>query len=280
MKCILCSGVDFRQIYADGKLAVSQCVTCGLVRQENGVAAVSTQDNAYSTIEQYYQTRGLANHERDIKFDLARVNVTTDIQQELQNRLQPGQQILDVGCGQGEFAYSLSTLKFAVSGVEPDPQLASYVETHLGIPCLASMYKRDSFAENSFDAITFIQVVEHLENPLDTLSTAHMHLRPGGLLVVDVPGFHNPRILFYRLTGWKKPVRRDFIPPHIYYYSADTLTKLVEKVNFRVVKVRTGRYSVKFAQKAGPGLGVVLRAIDAVANFLRIGGVTLYAVKA
>lgn len=279
MSCILCANPDSRLVFQDDRLTVIQCTSCGLVRQADPNSSLLKLDTKFSNIDDYYKTRDRVDEDAVIPFNTRRVEVTTDIRNELQRRLHANASVLDVGCGSGEFAASLSQMGMDVVGVEPNPSLAAHVTKHLGVHSIAAMYEADLFPPDTFDAITFIQVVEHLEDPIGTLSIAHQHLKPGGLLVIDVPSFNNPRILAYRLTGIKSLVYKDFIPPHTYYYTPKTLSQIVEKANFTNIKVVTGRYAVKFENRSGPLLIHLLRLIDRVANFLQIGGITLYATK-
>jgi len=206
--------------------------------------------------------------------DLKKIRLTSDIRNYIAQYTGNNGTVLDVGCGNGEFLAILKEAGFDVYGVEPDPLSASFVEEQFGIRVCRSMYQHTLFSSSSFSVITFIQVLEHLENPIEALSTAYMHLKPCGLLVIDVPSFNNPRILIYRLTRWKRLVRRDFIIPHCYYYTRRTLSNLVKKVGFHVVNVESGRYSNKLGVN-----NMAMRIIDKVANMLGIGGITLYATK-
>ena len=183
-----------------------------------------------------------------------------------------------MGSGVGEFIFSLGRNGLQVAGVEPDEYIASYSREQLGLPVITDLYNESLYLPESFDAITFIQVLEHVEDPIVTLKIAHQHLRPGGLIVVDVPSYNNPRILAYRLTHQSRLVKTDFIPPHNYYYTRESLSQIAVRAGFRPYRVQTGRYSVKYG-----GRNKLLRAglpvIDRIVNRLDIGGITLYARK-
>lgn len=270
--CILCGDNRSKPIYHNNRVDIVQCVSCGLVRQADYTTTLSGLSEEFEDVEKYYQIRHSFD-DSDLRLDPRKIAITSDIRHQINQLIKPGGKVLDVGCGRGEFLTSLEESGLAVLGVEPDPALASFVQYKLGIPVVASMYRGSLFPPDSFDAITFIQVVEHLQNPLKTLSVAHTHLKSGGLLVVDVPSFNNPRVLLYRLTQISKLVQRDFIPSHCYYFTRRTLSQLVEKAGFKVLKAQTGRYSVKF------GENILTSALDRAADDLGIGGITLYARK-
>jgi len=203
-----------------------------------------------------------------------KIRLTTHIRERIESCARRNGKVLDVGCGNGEWLASLKDDGFDVYGVEPDPLSASFVEEKLGIQVYSSMYQPALFSPGSFDVITFIQVLEHMENPLETLSVAYMHLAPGGLLVIDVPSFNNPRILLYRLIRWKRLVRKDFIPSHCYYYTPRTLSTIVKRAGFHIISIETGHYTVKLGMN-----NIAMRFVDKVANRMGIGGITLYGIK-
>ena len=270
-KCILCNGRDFSRVYVDDRVEIIRCTRCGLVRQQDCANALAKLDKSFETVDIYYEQRSFsANHE--VRFDQDKLTRTADIQQEIGHLLGRGGKLLDVGCGSGEFLSALKNFGIDACGVEPDKLRAFFAKEQLGARVLVSPYRQDLFPANSFDAITFIQVLEHIENPLEALSFAYKHLKPTGLLVIDVPSFDNPRVIVYRLTRFARLVRRDFIPSHCYYFTRHTLSKLVEMAGFSILKVQTGRYSVKLGQS-----NLLLRMLDKFTNRIGIGGITLFA---
>jgi len=92
--------------------------------------------------------------------------------------------ILDVGCGEGLFFADLERFGI-VEGVEPG---ANIEQTSGGV-----IHNRpwDSTFESphSFDRILFLDVLEHLDDPVDALRTARNMLTPGGRILVTVPAF-------------------------------------------------------------------------------------------
>jgi 2-polyprenyl-3-methyl-5-hydroxy-6-metoxy-1,4-benzoquinol methylase len=271
--CIFCGGTHFHSVYTDELMQVVRCVNCGLVRQADCAETLSKLNDDFDSVARYYETRRNFYRSQP-ELDPKKIRITLDIRRRIEQYIGCNGRALDVGCGNGEFLASLKEAGFDVYGVEPDPLSASFVEEKLGIQVCCSMYQPVLFAPSTFNVITFIQVLEHVENPIEVLSTAYMHLKPGGLLVIDVPSFNNPRVLVYRLIRWKRLVRKDFIVPHCYYYTRHTLSNLVKKVGFHVANVQTGRYSIKLGVN-----NMAMKIIDKVANTLGIGGITLYATK-
>ena len=94
--------------------------------------------------------------------------------------------ILDLGCGQGQL---LKRLRDAgaqdLTGCdgyhypELDTQGIRFVQ--------ADLQKEFPFADNSFSAVSAIEVIEHLENPWHFVREIFRVLKPGGLALVSTP---------------------------------------------------------------------------------------------
>ena len=95
--------------------------------------------------------------------------------------------ILDIGCGDGVLFPFLSGFG-RVEGIEPDP----LVVTDDG-PWRSAIHLRpfdESFApETRYDLILMLDVLEHLETPVDALRHASSLLAPGGRILITVPAF-------------------------------------------------------------------------------------------
>jgi methyltransferase family protein len=84
-------------------------------------------------------------------------------------------------------------------------------------------------------------VLEHLENPAETLVQVHKLLKPGGVLVIEVPNLSSFQS---RLAG-KHWFHLD-IERHLYHFTPQGLRKLLETIHFNVMQVTT------FSLEQGP----------------------------
>jgi 2-polyprenyl-3-methyl-5-hydroxy-6-metoxy-1,4-benzoquinol methylase len=113
--------------------------------------------------------------------------------------------------------------------------------------CQAEVYAGEladfGFAEASFDVITMWDVLEHLEHPRAGLAEAHRILKDDGILLLDTPneGSLTRRVahLIYRFLGGRivYPAKSLYHIYHRYYFSENTLRRLLNASGFTVVQM-------------------------------------------
>ena len=139
--------------------------------------------------------------------------------------------LLDVGSGRGRFLAAAKAAGWEVVGIELEPEMAKELSRRFGIDVVVGT-AIDAEAQGPFDVITMWHVLEHLPDPLAALMRASDSLRPEGMLIVSVPNYASAQA---RLGGdhW---LHLD-IPRHIYHFSPDPLSRLVERAGFRVERI-------------------------------------------
>ena len=88
-----------------------------------------------------------------------------------------------------------------------------------------------SHPPGSFDAAVMSEVIEHLFDPRVVLTAIRSALAPGGVLAITTPNF-DAVSRFVLGKNW------DVISPleHMYYFTAQTLGRLLEQTGFEVVE--------------------------------------------
>jgi SAM-dependent methyltransferase len=105
--------------------------------------------------------------------------------------------VLEVGAGIGETTHSLcdGTQKSWLC-VEPDAELTAEITEKVQSNYLPSIVEvktgtlSDVNSNNRYDAIIYIDVIEHIENDIEELKKASTFLKPNGHLIILVPA-HN-----------------------------------------------------------------------------------------
>jgi SAM-dependent methyltransferase len=102
----------------------------------------------------------------------------------------PHSKILDAGCGTGGNLDLLSSLSCDVTGLEMDPDAAEIARSKSGKAVyIGSLPDQIPFADESFDLIVLLDVLEHIEDDIGTLAALTAKLKPGGNLLITVPAF-------------------------------------------------------------------------------------------
>ncbi|MBW5447522.1 methyltransferase domain-containing protein [Cohnella sp. CFH 77786] len=111
----------------------------------------------------------------------------------LHTRLTPldsDSRILDAGCGTGGNLGLLSRLGCEVSGLEMDRGAAEIARWKSGKSVyVGSLPDGVPFADESFDLIVLLDVLEHIDDDVGALRTLASKLKPGGSLLITVPAF-------------------------------------------------------------------------------------------
>jgi 2-polyprenyl-3-methyl-5-hydroxy-6-metoxy-1,4-benzoquinol methylase len=91
-----------------------------------------------------------------------------------------------------------------------------------------------SWKEKSYDAVTMVEVAEHLFEPLAQLRRVKMVLRPGGYLVLRTLLHYSDR---ERFNGWW--YRKD--STHVCFYSPRSFEVAARLLELELVKIIEGR---------------------------------------
>lgn len=163
---------------------------------------------------------------------------------------------LDVGGGYGHFAAvaraELPNARFTVLDLGPSTR-ASVERGWAQEACTGTLEDHGRALAARFDVVSLFHVLEHTRTPDADLSRAADALRPGGLLVVEVP---NPSCLFGRLLGrfwlpW-------FQPQHLCLVPSDALASHLEGLGLRIA-------SLEYLSTAGDFTTAAITAARSVA---------------
>ncbi|HBT47758.1 MAG TPA: ubiquinone biosynthesis protein UbiE [Peptococcaceae bacterium] len=126
--------------------------------------------------------------------------------------LQPrsGMEILDIGCGTGNFSIELARLGARVTGIdvsEPMLEKAREKAAREGVTVrfLRADARRLPFEEGTFDAVVSVTALEFVTDLRAALQEAYRVLRAGGRLVVGVIGGNSAWSRYYEDKAAREP---------------------------------------------------------------------------
>ena len=113
--------------------------------------------------------------------------------------LHPGQTVLEVGPGMGEFLAILAKRGITdIDVIEQDPAVGRHIVDHFRInrSWFIPVEQVDTIQDQlrEYDLIMLVQVLEHVRKDklADVLRQLHAHLKPGGRLIIVAPNGGNP----------------------------------------------------------------------------------------
>jgi SAM-dependent methyltransferase len=151
-----------------------------------------------------------------------------------------GARLLDVGSAHGGFLEEAAARGVRATGVEPEEDVAAG-PVGRGLDVRVGFFPDVLEAGETFDVITFNDVLEHIPDARATLAACAGALRPGGVLAVNIPSADG---LGYRVAttaaraGARGPFERFWqhgLPsPHVHYFTRAGLTRIVADSGFTV----------------------------------------------
>lgn len=143
----------------------------------------------------------------------------------------PPGRLLDVGCGSGAYGASLIRLGWQVDGIEPDAAAATRAR-QAGLSVQICAASAASLPAAAYDAVVLWHTLEHLEDPVHVLRRLHTTLRPGGLLLVEVPN----------AVGWVARISGGWwlhldLPRHRFHYTPTSLRLALAMAGFDLTRL-------------------------------------------
>lgn len=138
--------------------------------------------------------------------------------------LYPGARVLDVGAGIGHVAQAIrdSLSDARIYCLEPEPGAAAFLKGQ-GFTVIGSLAQVERV-----DAITLIEVIEHVDDPIELLTQCRRVLAPDGRLFLTTPCGET--------TTGRRPMGGYIIPEHIQFFTERSLQLACRKAGFNDVK--------------------------------------------
>ncbi len=148
--------------------------------------------------------------------------------------------LLDVGGGEGRFARTFIEQRGGEAWLVEPSAAAEKAQPHDRLRVFhGTLEQLDSQQAGLFDAVSFLDVLEHLEQPLQALRDARRLLRPGGLLLASVPNAGHWSVVRDLALG-----RFDYGPvgilctTHLRFFTQRSLEQMLAEAGFEVLRWR------------------------------------------
>ena len=152
-------------------------------------------------------------------------------------RYKPTGDFLEVGCAGGAFLNAAREAGFRVKGVEYSSEAAEFARKRFGLDVVAGDLSDACYQPDSFDVVFMGDVLEHLPDPVATVTEIHRVLRAGGMLAIECPMqtntlFSRTGFVVYSLLGRKATVH---LPPyHLFEYRPHSMRNMLRRCGFEI----------------------------------------------
>lgn len=137
--------------------------------------------------------------------------------------------LLDIGCGTGDFLATASNSGWEITGIEPDEK-ARIIANSKTNNAVFKTEELEKLRPNSFDVITLWHVLEHLPNLEKQMLQLKTLLKRNGTLVIAVPNYKSYDAQYYK-NFW---AAYD-VPRHLWHFSRTSISELFRKEHMLLV---------------------------------------------
>jgi SAM-dependent methyltransferase len=247
--CPLCKSERVRVRYQLSGYRIAECMDCALEYHDNFRGGGDTNEmfseDYYRNVQHEAFSKQFADYTQD-----SSAQVFERWLSEMAKRVTPGR-ILDVGSALGTFLKLAEARGWTPQGVEISHFAATFARESRKLPIFNGDLATFPCPEETFDAITFWDSLEHVTHPQENLKKATRLLRQGGLVLLTTDNFDcliaDIARLAYRLTRGRLryPMERVFIPHNRCYFTEATLLGLVKASGLRVTVFEKMEYPLE-----------------------------------
>lgn len=224
--CLVCKNRESKNIYSG---ILRKCLTCGFVTATCEVNKSAIKE-LYS--ENYFKGDEYMDYEAD------KLIIQKNFRKKTRKMLKAAgrrniKSILDIGCAYGFFGEVVKEIMpdTAYFGLDISEKAIHYASEELNLSATCGNYL-DYEVEEKYSDVCMWDVIEHLQFPDRVIEKIHSDLLPGGRVWITTG---NIKALIPRVMRGKW--RMIHPPTHLHYFSARTLSLLLEKIGFNVKRI-------------------------------------------
>jgi 2-polyprenyl-3-methyl-5-hydroxy-6-metoxy-1,4-benzoquinol methylase len=162
-------------------------------------------------------------------------------------------EILEVGCGAGDFSLHLAALGAQVTGTDFSPKAIEIAVSKGAVQASAARFQvADAqalpFLDQTFDLVLSCECLEHVPEPAKALAEMFRVLKPGGRLILTTENYSNG-MLVYWLMAWiqRKPFNSGAgVQPIEHFFLYWRVLRLMRQAGFALLRM-TGAHFVFLA---------------------------------
>lgn len=235
--CPCCEHTGRTLWFQNRDIVLHRCGSCGVVYQD-------PQPDLSALLKQSYSEEYFASCRQRLPDQAAALRSRLVDAEEIlhADSSSPGPiRALDVGSGIGAFLVAAKERGWQPVGLEPSAYAVRLCTETLGLDVTEGTLDDALSFPHQFDVINLNHVLEHFQRPLANLKRIHQMLRPGGLLIVEVPreGKLASKLL-QKISAWRAATRHPrpvYTIVHMCTFTPTSLRLLLERAGFHVERL-------------------------------------------
>ncbi len=150
-----------------------------------------------------------------------------------------GSRVLDVGCSSGNFGHVLiQEKKCEVVGLDIDKADVARAKTVLSQALIRNIERDDVTDLGKFDIVMFIDVLEHLMDPVAVLAKVKEVLKPSGRIVFSIPNMAHISVRLQLLKGFFEYTPIGVLDrTHLHYYDEIEVKHLFTAAQLKIAEI-------------------------------------------
>lgn len=139
--------------------------------------------------------------------------------------------ILDIGCGTGEFLNTCKNAKWSTLGIEPDPDARKMAKDNYGLD-VREEAELTNLEPQTFDIISMWHVLEHVPRLNERVEDLKRLIKPNGTIIIAVPNCNS-----LDAKKYKEHWAAYDVPRHLYHFTPSDIELLFKNHGLKVHSV-------------------------------------------
>jgi 2-polyprenyl-3-methyl-5-hydroxy-6-metoxy-1,4-benzoquinol methylase len=234
-KCPVCSSADFALFLTCKDHTVSR-ETFNIVRCNSCGFKFTNPRPKEKYLGRYYKSEDYVSHSNTKKgfinktYQAVRKYTLLKKLQLISKYFKTGN-ILDIGCGTGEFLDTCKKAKWSTLGIEPDEDARKMAIQNFGLN-VKEEDELKNLQDGSFEIITMWHVLEHVPKLNERIEELKRLIKPNGIIIIAVPNSDS-----FDANKYKEDWAAYDVPRHLYHFNPKDIETLFKNHGLKMFRI-------------------------------------------